>query len=97
MKRRLALWGSGNLESLAALAKASRVLKLFSSGTTVRSSATQRARALIHKDQFGRATMLADSFGVAPTSEDTYHALTLLHPGPRVVREEDLIELYGKS
>ena len=39
--------------------------------------------------------MLAGSFGVAPASRETYHALTLLHPGPGVVREEDLTELYG--
>ena len=40
--------------------------------------------------------MLADSFGVAPASAETYHALHLLHPGPGVVRPEDLVEFYGE-
>jgi hypothetical protein len=40
--------------------------------------------------------MLADSFGVALASTETYHALNQMHPGPRVVRPEDLVELYGE-
>ncbi len=97
VKRRLALWGAGNLESLAALARASRVVRPFSSGTKVKPSASQRARALIHRGQFSRAAMLADSFGVAPASAETLHALTLLHPGPGDVRPEDMNELYGEA
>ena len=40
--------------------------------------------------------MLASSFGIAPASSETYHALTLLHPGPGGVRDEDLSKLYGE-
>jgi hypothetical protein len=38
--------------------------------------------------------MLADSFGVAPASDETYHALNLMHPASRGVLYEDLVELY---
>ena len=82
VKRRLALWGAGNLESLAALARASRVHRTFSSGTIIRPSSAQRARAFIHKGQFSRAVMLADSYGVAHTSVETYKAFTLQRPTP---------------
>ena len=40
--------------------------------------------------------MLADSFGVAPSTMETYHALTLMHPRPGDVRVEDMIDLYGE-
>jgi hypothetical protein len=83
VKWRRTLWGAGDLESVAALARASRPMRTFTSGTTARPTSTQRARALIHKGQFSRAAMLADSFGVAPASAETYHALNLMHPAPR--------------
>ena len=40
--------------------------------------------------------MLANSFGVAHASAETYHALTLLHHAPGDVRDENLSELYGE-
>ena len=49
MKRRLALWGAGSLESRAALARAARAQRPFTFGGIVKPYATQRARALIHK------------------------------------------------
>ena len=82
VKRRLTLWGAGNLESLASLAKAYRAARPFTSRTSVRSSSSQRARALIHKIQFSRAAMFADSFSVTLTCTKTYRALTLLQPPP---------------
>jgi len=47
VKRRLTLWGEGNLESLAALVRAFREVKPFSSGTLVKHASSQRAKALI--------------------------------------------------
>jgi hypothetical protein len=41
--RLLTLWGAGDLESLATLARASRAARPFTSGTSVRPSSTQRA------------------------------------------------------
>ena len=40
--------------------------------------------------------MLADSFGVAPASSETYHALNPMHPAPGGVLYEDLVELFGE-
>ena len=40
--------------------------------------------------------MLADSFGVASTSAETYKVLSMMHPAPGEVLQYDLIELYGK-
>jgi hypothetical protein len=40
--------------------------------------------------------MLADSYGVAPASLVTYRALTLLHPPPREVLPQDLIDTFGE-
>ena len=54
------------------------------------------ARAMIHKGQFSRVAMLADSFGVAPASSEAYHALNLMHPAPGGVLYEDLVELFGE-
>jgi hypothetical protein len=42
VKRRLTLWGAGNLESLASLAKASTSARPFTSGTSVWPSLSQR-------------------------------------------------------
>jgi len=75
VKRRLELWGARELESLAALARASTPVRAFTTCATTRPTSTQRAMALIHKGQFSRAAMLAYSFGVAPASAETYHAL----------------------
>jgi len=68
VKRRLTLWGAGDLESLAELARASKPLRAFKSGSTASPTLTLLVRALIHKGQFSRAGMLADSFDVAPVS-----------------------------
>jgi hypothetical protein len=96
VKRRLTLWGAGDLESLAALAIASKPVRALTSGTAVKPTSTQRARALIHNGQLSRFAMLADSFGVAPASAETYQALNMMHPAPGVVLYEDLVELYGE-
>ena len=40
--------------------------------------------------------MLADSFGVDTASAGTYRALTLMHPAPGEVLQQDLIDLYGE-
>jgi len=96
VKRRLALWGAGEVESLATLARASMLMRAFTSGATTRPTSTQRAKALIHKGQFSRAAMLADSFGVAPASSEKYHALNLMHHAPGGFLYEDLVELFGE-
>ena len=96
VKRRMTLWGAGDLESLAALARAFRPVRTITSGTTARPTSTQRARALLNKGQFSRAAMLADSFGVAPASAETYHALNLMYPAPGGVLYEDMVELFGE-
>ncbi len=57
---------------------------------------TQRAMALIHKGQFSRAVMLADSFGVALASAETNRVLTVMYPAPEKVLAQDLIELFGE-
>ena len=95
VRLRLELWGAGSLESLAALARAARAHRPFTFGGMVKSAATQRARALIHKGQFSWAAMLADSFGVAPVSAETFRAIDILLPAPREVNPDDLTELYG--
>jgi len=82
VKRRLTLWGVGDLESLTALARASKVTRPFTLRTSVRPAVTQRAKALAHKGYFSRATMLADSYGVAPASAETYRVLTPMNPVP---------------
>jgi hypothetical protein len=38
--------------------------------------------------------MLADSFGEASASAETYKALNMMHPAPGGVIYEDLVELY---
>jgi hypothetical protein len=38
--------------------------------------------------------MLADSFGVALASTETYRSLTLLHLAPGEVLEQDLVDLF---
>ena len=90
------LWGAGELVSLASLARASKPVRAFTTSAKIRPTSTQRARALILKDQFSRAAMLADSTGVAPVSSETYHALNLMHPAPGGVLYEDLVELFGE-
>jgi hypothetical protein len=70
------------MESMAAYARASRPMRALTSGTAVISTSTQRARTLIHKGQFSRAAMLADSFGVAPASAETYQALYIMQHAP---------------
>jgi hypothetical protein len=41
--------------------------------------------------------MLADSYGIAPTSTDTYKALKLLHPPPCEVNPQDLIHIFSEN
>jgi hypothetical protein len=96
VKRRLPLWGAGKLESLAALTGAPKAPRPFTSGTTLRPTTSRCAKALIHKGQFSRAAMLADSYGMAPPSADTYKALTLLHPPLGVLNPRDLLGLFGE-
>ena len=40
--------------------------------------------------------MLANSFGVASTLAETYKALSMMHPVPGEVLQQDLIDLYGE-
>jgi hypothetical protein len=96
VKRRLTIWGAGDIEFLAALVRASKATRPFTLGTSMSLSATQRARAFILKGKFSRATMLADSFGVAPSSVETYRALTQMHPAPGVILQHDLVDLFGE-
>ena len=41
--------------------------------------------------------MLADSFGVALASAETFQALDILHPAREEVNPDDLTKLYGES
>ena len=47
-------------------------------------------------DQFSKATMLVDSYGVALVSAETCRTLTLLHCARGVVLAHDLLDLFGE-
>jgi hypothetical protein len=94
MTIRLDLWNKGELDILAARAKAA---SRPPSGRSKSQRAARRAAQLLKKNQFARAAALAGSLGVADATEDTLKAIPHLFPEPGGVSQADLMDLYGPA
>ena len=89
---RLDLWNRGQLDVLAARAKANTRIP---SGRSKSQRVARRAAQLLRKNQFARAAALAGSLGVADATPDTIAAIPPLFPDPGVVDPQDLLDYFG--
>ncbi len=89
------LWNAGSLGIFPAHATTTTRAKIFTGGTSRQTISANYARVLIHKRQFPRAAMLADSFGITLISTNKDMALRLLHPTSRGVNPQVMLTLYA--